>query len=977
MDQQNEALRMLIEFAEKRRLWRSNQRFVIERFSRAIDRGEELVELRANQGDDDLVVALVTEKRLFVGSSVRGTIEITEWPLRSLRSVEVDAQVAGTLRTRFDDELLLLPRFSARDAELLRVCLTKRIAVASAPKRRPSERRPVTDLEMLESLQRSGVLTPQEYSAVKARLLQRIAVEAAAKSTDSARAQEPAGAAPRERASSDEATDPRPTDTDPGSTRSFERRSTPLRLRPRWSVEDDSMFSRAPGRQPRRDRRPNLSHCERLGLTTVVVYAEDDASAPHVPGQLTRRSRWSDGEPLPIDVSVSSPQPERHPGRRSTRDTDCRQRTAGVLRRLRDGRDRIRRAECRGPWLLGDKTTALTACAAGAQLLASTGPGLDIARKPRLPPSWPRRCIDDAQGRRRRRRARHAAGPARRRRGSGLRDVSQRGGALAGDSVVRRAQFCGRARHVEVQTIDDRHGVVRVLGDRDCSVQRRHQKMIEFGPAPWLDASTRTELHDVAARIAEQSGIVGVATMEFLVPVDGEAGGPFFLECNPRLQVEHTVTEAVTGLDLVELQLEMAAGASRADVLATVPASVGRAVQLRVCAERYDEQGSPALSSGRIERLALPGGPGIRIDGVAEVGLAPNPNYDSLVAKLIVHTSADSHDALLRKARRAISEFVVTGVGLTTEVLGAALAHPDLRSGQVSTRWLEAHPEVLTAERVADPLAVLGAGRREEVRRTPALPEGHVAVASPVPGTIVRLECAVGTSLDAGATVAVLESMKMEHLVTTDRPCVVTEVAISPGDTVGAGDTLVVLRPTGDARTATDPLAGVDLDAVRPDLAEVVERHAYGYDEHRPDAVAKRRRTGQRTARENIEDLVDDGSLVEYAPLVVAAQRRRRELQDLIERTPGDGRVGGIGRVNGEQFGPERSRAVVMTYDYTVLAGTQGHQNHRKKDRLFELAERLRLPVVLFAEGGGGRPGDTDRWAAAASTAWPSGSSAS
>lgn len=203
MDQQNEALRMLIEFAEKRRLWRSNQRFVIERFSRVIDQGEELVELRANQGDDDLVVALVTEKRLFVGSGVRGTIEVTEWPLASLRSVEVDAQVAGTLRTRFDDELLLLPRFSARDAELLRVCLTKRIAVASAPKRRPSERRPVTDLEMLESLQRSGVLTPQEYGVVKARLLQRIAVEAAAKSTDSARANEPARAATPERAASD------------------------------------------------------------------------------------------------------------------------------------------------------------------------------------------------------------------------------------------------------------------------------------------------------------------------------------------------------------------------------------------------------------------------------------------------------------------------------------------------------------------------------------------------------------------------------------------------------------------------------------------------------------------------------------------------------------------------------------------------------------------------------------------------------
>jgi acetyl-CoA carboxylase carboxyltransferase component len=130
-------------------------------------------------------------------------------------------------------------------------------------------------------------------------------------------------------------------------------------------------------------------------------------------------------------------------------------------------------------------------------------------------------------------------------------------------------------------------------------------------------------------------------------------------------------------------------------------------------------------------------------------------------------------------------------------------------------------------------------------------------------------------------------------------------------------------------------------------------RHAVGLDEARPDAVARRRRTGQRTARENIEDLLDDGSLVEYGPLAIAAQRRRRPVEELIERTPADGLVGGVGAVAGHPV-------VAMSYDYTVLAGTQGIQNHRKKDRLFEVAERQRLPVVLFAEGGGGRPGDTD-----------------
>jgi acetyl-CoA carboxylase carboxyltransferase component len=140
---------------------------------------------------------------------------------------------------------------------------------------------------------------------------------------------------------------------------------------------------------------------------------------------------------------------------------------------------------------------------------------------------------------------------------------------------------------------------------------------------------------------------------------------------------------------------------------------------------------------------------------------------------------------------------------------------------------------------------------------------------------------------------------------------------------------------------------------VRADLREVVERHRFGFDASRPDAVERRRRTGQRTARENVADLVDRGSFVEYGPLVIAAQRRRRELQDLIERTPADGLVAGVGRVEG-------TPTAVLSYDYTVLAGTQGLQNHRKKDRLFDVIERQRLPVVFFAEGGGGRPGDTD-----------------
>lgn len=224
-----------------------------------------------------------------------------------------------------------------------------------------------------------------------------------------------------------------------------------------------------------------------------------------------------------------------------------------------------------------------------------------------------------------------------------------------------------------------------------------------------------------------------------------------------------------------------------------------------------------------------------------------------------------------------------------------------------------------------------------------------VDVRSPLQGTVVRV-AAVGDRLDRGAPVVVVESMKMEHSVEAPEAGVVADVSVRIGDLVTAGERLAVMEPgAAPEATAADAAAGGE----RAALAEVRARHDVGLDAARPDAVARRRGTGQRTARENLDDLLDPGSLVEYGPVVIAAQRRRRELDDLIARTPADGLVAGTGTVGGHPV-------VAMTYDYTVLAGTQGLQNHRKKDRLFELAERQRLPVVFFTEGGGGRPGDTD-----------------
>ena len=244
-----------------------------------------------------------------------------------------------------------------------------------------------------------------------------------------------------------------------------------------------------------------------------------------------------------------------------------------------------------------------------------------------------------------------------------------------------------------------------------------------------------------------------------------------------------------------------------------------------------------------------------------------------------------------------------------------------------------------------------------------------IGVVSELLGTVVTLEVLVGASVGAGQIVALIESMKLHHEVVAPAAGKVVGIAVAVGDTVRPGDLLLELAvgdvdvssgTPADGAAASEPVRSAPTGLDRPDLAEVIERHNTGLDEARPRAVARRRERSHRTARENVADLVDEGSLIEYGPLVLAAQRRRREMADLIENTPADGLVAGIATVNGALFEGRAAQCVVMSYDYTVLAGTQGTQNHRKKDRLFELAEQLRLPIVFFTEGGGGRPGDTD-----------------
>jgi acetyl-CoA carboxylase carboxyltransferase component len=224
---------------------------------------------------------------------------------------------------------------------------------------------------------------------------------------------------------------------------------------------------------------------------------------------------------------------------------------------------------------------------------------------------------------------------------------------------------------------------------------------------------------------------------------------------------------------------------------------------------------------------------------------------------------------------------------------------------------------------------------------------------APFAGTVIAIARVPGDRVAAGTAVVILEAMKMEHEVIADVDGIVRDVDVSVGDTVEDGQRLAVLDRRDAESVPVSSRPDGQSQATREDLDAVLARHAIGLDDARSEAVTKRHVSGHRTARENLSDLVDEDSFVEYGPLIFAAQERRRERDELIRRTPADGLVGGVGNVDG-------APTVAMSYDYTVLAGTQGMRNHLKKDRLFEIAERRRLPVVLFAEGGGGRPGDVD-----------------
>jgi acetyl-CoA/propionyl-CoA carboxylase, biotin carboxylase, biotin carboxyl carrier protein len=401
--------------------------------------------------------------------------------------------------------------------------------------------------------------------------------------------------------------------------------------------------------------------------------------------------------------------------------------------------------------------------------------------------------------------------------------------AYFGRSECYLERYLTRPRHIEIQVFADTHGNVVALGERDCSTQRRHQKLIEESPAAELADDVRAAMYEAAVKVARACGYVNAGTVECLYQ-DGEF---WFLEMNTRLQVEHCVTELVTSLDLVAEQLRVASGEPLSFTQDDIEHH-GHAIEVRVNAE--DPATGFMPSPGRITRLRLPGGPGVRWDGGYAEGDEVSPSYDNLIGKLVVW--APDRERARKRMLRALGEFEITGVATTIPAHVALLSHADFAASTHSTKWVEdeVDPAVFAAPAAAAAAVAAPAGDGAEpvelVEQTVPvevdgkrftvkmwLPEvaagaapkkrssrprpggagagsgaGSGTIGAPMQGTIVKVLVAVGDAVEAGQAVLVLEAMKMENHINAETSGTVRELRVSEGDTVGTGDVLVVIE---------------------------------------------------------------------------------------------------------------------------------------------------------------------------------------
>jgi len=367
--------------------------------------------------------------------------------------------------------------------------------------------------------------------------------------------------------------------------------------------------------------------------------------------------------------------------------------------------------------------------------------------------------------------------------------------AAFGDGTVFCERYVERPRHVEIQVLADMHGGVVALGERECSVQRRHQKVLEESPSPALDPALRTAMSDAAVAFARAIGYTSAGTVEFMLD-----GRDFrLLELNGRIQVEHPVTEAVTGVDLVAEQLRIAAGEALLSQHVTM-VTQGHAVEVRLYAE---DPRTFLPQGGRIGRLRLP--EGIRVDAGVEEGDEVPLAYDSLLAKLIAH--GETRDEALDRLAAALAETEVGGVTTNLPFLRWLVAHPVVRAGQATTAFLTEHPALSDAPLRAPERPWRGAWRlnlpppppaaapdRDASARAPGTGHESSSLTAPMPGTVIRVHVAAGERVEPRQPLLVLEAMKMETPVVSPYAAVVRAVHVAEGDRVAGGTLLVELE---------------------------------------------------------------------------------------------------------------------------------------------------------------------------------------
>jgi len=392
--------------------------------------------------------------------------------------------------------------------------------------------------------------------------------------------------------------------------------------------------------------------------------------------------------------------------------------------------------------------------------------------------------------------------------------------AYFGRDEIYMERYLTAPRHIEIQILADEHGNTIYLGDRDCSAQRRHQKLIEEAPAPGLSDEIRKSMGEAAVRVAEGCNYTNAGTVEFLY----ENGEFYYLEMNTRLQVEHPVTELITGIDLVEQQIQIAAG-HPLDIFQQDLEIRGHAIEVRINAENPSE-GTFLPSPGRIRELLTPDGFGIRFDSGYEAGDEISQYYDNLIAKLVVW--GKDRDTAIHRTLRALDEIKITGVATTIPADIEILQHPDFKTCSHSTKWVEdqldlsqldiSKPSVTkneeeisirketTVEVNGKRFAVSmwipdasnpnpqGVSRRKPQKNKAGGAAGSGKVTVPMQGTIVKILVSIGDLVEAGDPVCVLEAMKMENNVLADKSGKIKEIKVGVGDSVGSGDIVVIIE---------------------------------------------------------------------------------------------------------------------------------------------------------------------------------------